>query len=69
MVELVNKLQECGLLGDDLLHTVNGREYITADHLKTEVTGAVTGAGGRIAVVSLLSCLHAGSKDAGAERS
>ena len=52
VVELVNKLQECGLLGDDLLHSVNGREYVTADHLKTEVTGAVEGAGGRIAVVS-----------------
>ena len=54
VVELVNKLQESGLLGEDLLHTVNGREYVTAAHLKREVTDAVNGAGGRIAVVSLL---------------
>ncbi|KAL0031439.1 hypothetical protein WJX77_000485 [Trebouxia sp. C0004] len=67
VVELVNKLQECGLLGEDLLHSVNGREYVTAAHLKTEVTDAVNGAGGRIAVVNLpaqlavdlLHCEHA----------
>lgn len=53
VVELVNKLQECGLLGGDLLHTVNGREYVTADHLKTEVIDAVNSTGGRIAVVNL----------------
>lgn len=52
IVELVNKLQECGLLGDDLLHTINGREYVTAEHLKSEVVDAVKGTGGRIAVVS-----------------
>ena len=51
IVELVNKLQDFGLLGDDLLHTVNGREYVTADHLKTEVVDAVNTAGGRTAVV------------------
>jgi len=39
------------LLGEDLLHSVNGREYVTAAHLKIEVTDAVNGAGGRIAVV------------------
>ncbi|KAA6426767.1 MAG: hypothetical protein FRX49_03092 [Trebouxia sp. A1-2] len=53
VVELVNKLQECGLLGEDLLHSVNGREYVTAAHLKVEVTDAVNEAGGRIAVVNL----------------
>ncbi|DBB10622.1 TPA: hypothetical protein ACH3X3_007133 [Trebouxia sp. C0006] len=53
VVELVNKLQECGLLGEDLLHSVNGREYVTAAHLTIEVTDAVNGAGGRIAVVNL----------------
>ncbi|KAL3152351.1 hypothetical protein ABBQ32_001414 [Trebouxia sp. C0010 RCD-2024] len=67
VVELVNKLQECGLLGGDLLHTVNGREYVTADHLKTEVIDTVSSTGGRIAVVNLpaqlavdlLHCEHA----------
>ena len=51
VVELVSKLQECGLLGDDLLHSINGREYVTANHLKGEVTEAVNAAGGRVAVV------------------
>ena len=60
MVELVSKLQECGLLGEDLLHSINGREYVTADHLKSEVTEAVNAAGGRVAVVSF-SALTFGS--------
>lgn len=51
MVELVNKLQERGLLGDDLLHTINGREYLTVDRLRQEVASAVTTSGGRIPVV------------------
>lgn len=58
IVELVNKLQECGLLGDDLLHTVNGREYVTTDHLKTEVTDAVNLTGGRTAVVGICATVH-----------
>lgn len=58
IVELVNKLQECGLLGDDLLHTVNGREYVTTDHLKTEVTDAVNLTGGRTAVVGTCATVH-----------
>lgn len=52
VVELVNKLQERGLLGDDLLHTINGREYLTVDRLRQEVISAVSSSGGRIPVVS-----------------
>ena len=51
MVELVSKLQERGLLGRDLLHTINGREYLTPERLRDEVVDAVAAAGGRIALV------------------
>ena len=61
MVELVNKLQVLGLLGEDLLHTVNGREYVTTQQLRKEVLQAVEQAGGRIALVCriLSPCMHA----------
>ena len=41
VVDLVNKLKQLGLLGDDLLHTINGKEYITIDQLRTEVEMAL----------------------------
>jgi len=37
VVELVQKLQERGIIDFDLLHTVSGKEYITSDHLKHEI--------------------------------
>ena len=46
------------MLGDDLLHTVNGREYVTTEHLKTEVTEAVNLTGGRTAVVGTCATVH-----------
>lgn len=52
-MELVNKLKAAGLLGDGLLHTVNGREYVTRKYLKKEITSAVDSAGGRIALVTV----------------
>ena len=55
VVELINKLQQLGLLGDDLLHTVNGREYVTTEHLRKEVLEAVETAGRRIALVMAVS--------------
>ncbi len=55
VVELINKLQQLGLLGDDLLHTMNGREYVTTEHLRKEVLQTVEQAGGRIALVRPLS--------------
>lgn len=54
VVELVNKLQELGLLGQDLLHSINGREYLTPEHLRKEVLQAVEQAGGRVTVVCTL---------------
>ncbi len=50
-MELVNKLKQLGLLGDDLLHTSNGREYITKEQLQAEVKDAVLAAGGRLPLV------------------
>lgn len=52
VVELVNKLKELNLL-TDLLYTVNGKEYLTRDRVKAEVSAAVRSAGGRIALVDL----------------
>ncbi|CAN6340226.1 unnamed protein product [Urochloa humidicola] len=37
VVELVQKLQERGIIDFDLLHTTSGKEYITSDHLKHEI--------------------------------
>ena len=53
VVELVNKLKAAGLLDRELLHTVNGREYVTQQQLRADVRGALERAGGRVAVRSL----------------
>ncbi|XP_040380385.1 E3 UFM1-protein ligase 1 homolog isoform X2 [Oryza brachyantha] len=37
VVELVQKLQERGIIDFELLHTSSGKEYITSDHLKHEI--------------------------------
>uniref|UniRef100_A0A0D9WC36 E3 UFM1-protein ligase 1 homolog n=1 Tax=Leersia perrieri TaxID=77586 RepID=A0A0D9WC36_9ORYZ len=37
VVELVQKLQERGVIDFELLHTSSGKEYITSDHLKHEI--------------------------------
>lgn len=41
VVELVSKLKALGLLGNDLLYTTNGREYVTRQALETEVEDLV----------------------------
>ena len=51
VVELINKLNQMGFLGDGLLHTVNGREYVTPEHLRKELMEAVESAGGRMSLV------------------
>ena len=51
MVELINKLNQLGFLGAGLLHTVNGREYVTPEHLRKELMEAVEQAGGRMSLV------------------
>lgn len=55
VVELVSKLQAAALLGPDLLHSINGREYLTVEHLRGEVQGAVESSGGRIPVVRMFT--------------
>ena len=58
-MELVLKLQQMGLLDTELLYTINGREYLTIDQLRTEVRSLLKAAGGRIAVVCAhLRCMH-----------
>ena len=51
VVELINKLNQLGFLGDGLLHTVNGREYLTPEHLRKELIEALEQAGGRMSLV------------------
>ncbi|KAI3438673.1 hypothetical protein D9Q98_001094 [Chlorella vulgaris] len=53
VVELVNKLKNLGLLGDDLLYTTNGKEYVTTERVQAEVRAAVRAAGGRVPLVDL----------------
>ena len=53
IVELVNKLKALGILGDDLLHTMNGREYITTARLRSDIQQALAHAGGRLPLVEL----------------
>ena len=52
-MELVNKLKELGLLGNELLHTSNGLEYITRNQLRKEIESALSRGGGRLALVSI----------------
>ena len=51
VVELINKLQKLGMLSDGLLHTLDGREYLTTEHLQQQILEAVEESGGRIALV------------------
>jgi len=53
VVELVAKLRALGLLGDELLHTVNGREYVTPERLRADIAAALAAAGGRLEMVEL----------------
>lgn len=51
IVELVNKLKQLGILGDDLLYTTNGLDYITTDRLREEMKQALASSGGRLPLV------------------
>jgi hypothetical protein len=51
VVELINKLQKLGLLSDGLLHTLDGREYLTTEHLQQQILEVVEESRGRIALV------------------
>jgi hypothetical protein len=53
VVELVMKLKQLGIFGDELLHTINGKEYITTDRLKADIQTALRQAGGRLELTEL----------------
>ena len=51
IVELVTKLQRLQILDEPILHTANGREYLTASHLVDELQEAVLSSRGRCPLV------------------
>ena len=51
VVELVNKLKELGVIDAGLLHTANGKEYLTREQLRKEIMETLTQAGGRTSLV------------------
>ncbi|CAI5970291.1 unnamed protein product [Closterium sp. NIES-65] len=57
VVELVSKLSAMGLLGDDLLYSLNGKEYITQERLQQEVEEEVRRRG-RVSLVDLGTLLN-----------
>ncbi|KAL1215011.1 putative E3 UFM1-protein ligase 1 [Cardamine amara subsp. amara] len=52
VVELVQKLQELGVIDFDLLHTVTGKEYITQEQLRNEIACEISKLG-RVSVIDL----------------
>lgn len=58
VVDVVAKLKSLGLFPDDLLHTTNGREYITTSQVKKEIKMALEQCGGRVALVDLPGLLN-----------
>jgi hypothetical protein len=50
-------MSQLGILGDDLLYTMNGREYLTTARLRQEVQACLTRAGGRLSMVELPALL------------
>ena len=57
VVELVNKLKDMGLLGEDLMHTVNGKEYITKNRLQEEMKSQLFSSGGRLALTDMAALI------------
>lgn len=56
-MELIVKLKELGFLDSNLLHTSNGREYVTRGKLVDELGEVLRGHGGRLSLVELPSIL------------
>lgn len=69
-VELIIKLKELGFIGNELLYTSNGREYVTKDKLVSELRDIVEEHGGRLALVDVPALLgmDLGHCQAAAER-
>ena len=58
VIELINKLKQLGILKEtEVLHTINGKEYLTQERLKAEVTLQLKQAGGRVALIELPALL------------
>ena len=53
VIELLAQMQRLGRLPEALMHTSNGREYITKQQVLAEVETALQVAGGRLAVLEL----------------
>lgn len=49
---------QLGILGDDLLYTLNGREYLTTARLRLEVEACLRRAGGRLPLIELPALLN-----------
>ena len=58
VVDLVNKMIKLGYLEDTLMHTLDGKEYVTQDRLDAEIKREVRRAGGRIPVIDLQGILN-----------
>ena len=59
VVELVNKLRELSFISEDeLLHTSDGREYVTREKLEEETRSSIESAGGRLPLVDLPAMLN-----------
>lgn len=52
-VDLIEKVKKIGVLEDTLLHTTNGKEYVTTGKLIEEISETVEAQGGRVAIVDL----------------
>lgn len=52
VVELVQKLQQLGIIDFDLLHTTSGKEYITPEQLRKEMEAEI-GKLGRVSLIDL----------------
>lgn len=56
-VDLIEKMKTLGILGDTLLHTTNGKEYITMERLVDDIYECLEDQGGRVAIVDLPGAL------------
>lgn len=55
-VDVINKLKDLGLL--DVIYSLDGKEYITKEHLKREIYDELIVAGGRIHLTEVSSILN-----------
>lgn len=52
-VDLIEKIKNLGILGDSLLHTTNGKEYVTTGRLVEEIYDCLEDQGGRVSIIEL----------------